>query len=190
MLTIQELILIFALIGVLGGWAMGRVGSWLGDRYGVRGREDIDHRIRGLEAELRVAQRKAEEAELAIERGREESQALQTQAAADSAALLEKVAELEQLQKRLADECTKTQALRQELIDRTEETIRASVRMKEAETELSVARAGSEAVLEQVQKLAAEREELTGRLRALQSAAVGQSAGKVARLPLRDPTDR
>lgn len=186
MLTIQEIVLIFALIGVVGGWAMGRIGTRLAK---AGGREDHDHRIRALEADLRVAQRKAEEAELAIERSREEAESLRARADADSKARAERDAEFERLQKSLADECAKTQKLRQELTDRAEETIRASVRVKEAETELSVARAGSDAVLDQIRKLAAEREELTGRLKALQAEAAGRPS-KVTRLPLRDPTDR
>jgi chromosome segregation ATPase len=190
MLTIQELVLIFALIGVLGGWAMGRIGAWAGDRREGRRPDEVNHRIRALEADLRVAQRKAEEAEIAIERNREETEALRAQAQGHAAILAGKDAELELMQKRLADECAKTQNLRQELTTRAEETIRASVRVKEAETELSVARAGSDAVLEQIHRLAAEREELTGRLRALQAEVTGRATGKVTRLPVRDPTER
>jgi chromosome segregation ATPase len=189
MLTIQEIVLIFVLIGVAGGWALGRVGSWISDRQAGRRPEDVDHRVRALEAELRVAQRKAEEAELAIERNREEADALRA-AAAGAASLAAKDEEIEKLGQRLASECTKTDQLRRELTDRAEETIRASVRAKEAETELSVMRAGSDAVLEQVHRLAAEREELTGRLRALQAERVGRPAGKVTRLPVRDPPER
>ncbi len=189
MLTIQELILIFALIGVLGGWAMGRIGTWFAGRQAGGRPQEINHRIRALEADLRVAQRKAEEAELAIERSREETEQLKAQTQSNAAALLERDHEMEHLRKRLADECAKTQALREELVARAEETIRANVRVKEAETELSVARAGSEAVLEQVQRLAAEREELTGKLRVLQAEAAGGPRGKISRLPMRDSTD-
>lgn len=187
-MTIQELILIFALIGILGGWVLGRIGSWLDARRSGRS-EAVERQVRGLEAELRVAQRKAEEAELAIERGREELDQLRAQADAHAAALLGREHEMELLKKRLADECGKTNSLREELVERATETIRASARIKEAETELSVAQAGSEAVLDQVQKLAAEREELTGRLRVLQ-AELSSQPGKIARLPLRDPRER
>jgi chromosome segregation ATPase len=190
MLTIQEIVLIFAVIGVLGGWAVGRVGAWLtGKGRGEARSEDTNHRIRALEADLRVAQRKAEEAELALERHREESDKLRQEMGAKSDDVTQRDAEIERLRKQLADECTKTQALRSELVNRAEETIRASVRVKDAETELSVARAGSDAVLDQIQRLAAEREELTGRLQQLQMEMTGR-APKVTRLPLRDPKDR
>jgi predicted nucleic acid-binding Zn-ribbon protein len=195
MLTIQEIILIFALIGVLGGWAMGRIGARFGKRQKdeVRsgGGEGVYHRIRALEADLRVAQRKAEEAELAVERQREETDALRRDLQASAAALVERDEEVRRLRQGLSDECSKTQSLRLELTNRAEETIRASVRVKDAETELSVARAGSDQVLDQIQRLAAEREELTGRLRALQAEVAGRPRQpKVTRLPLRDPKDR
>ena len=192
MLTIQELILIFALIGVLGGWAMGRVGSWFSHRQagGPRGR-DTNHRIRGLEADLRVAQRKAEEAELALERNREETEAARKEIQAMADALSARDREAERLRQYLSDECAKTKGLRNELANRAEETIRASVRVKDAETELSVARAGSDAVLDQIRRLAAEREELTGRLEVLQAEVTSRShPPKVTRLPLRNPKDR
>ena len=108
-----------------------------------------------------------------------------------SEALAERDQKIERLRESLHDECAKTQGLRHELTNRAEETIRASVRVKDAETELSVARAGSDAVLEQIQRLAAEREELTGRLRALQAEATSRGhKPKVTHLPLRDPKDR
>lgn len=193
MLTIQEILLIFAVIGLLGGWAVGRIVSWLSTRRGAAATVGPtgQHRIRGLEADLRVSQRKSAEAELALERTREESDALRRDLEARAAELAERDREIEQLRQNLRDECTKTANLRLELTDRAEQTIRASVRIKDAETELSVARAGSDAVLDQIQRLAAEREELTGRLRALQAEVTSVSRSpKVTRLPLRDPKDR
>lgn len=192
MLTLQEIILIFALIGVLGGWAMGRIGSWFSNREaGAPRGEDANHRIHALQADLRVAQRKAEEAELALERNRDESEAARREIQTKSAELAQRDHEVERLRESLTAECTKTQGLRHELTNRAEETIRAGVRVKDAETELSVALAGSDAVLDQIQRLAAEREELTGRLRALQAEVTSRTHGpKVTRLPLRDPKDR
>jgi chromosome segregation ATPase len=189
MLTIQEIILIFALIGVLGGWALGRLGSRWASREANRP-GDSDHRIRALEAELRVAQRKAEETELTLERNREEIEAVRAEARAAADSCAERDGELQALRKRLADECAKTQTLRVELTERAEETIRASVRVKEAETELSVARAGSDAVLEEIRRLAAEREELTDRLRVLQAESNPRAGATVTRLHRRDPTER
>ena len=183
-ITIQEIILAFALIGVLGGWAIGRIFA----RFSRSGGSSVgtDQRIRGLEAELRVIQRKAEEAELALERHREESERTRAELDAATVEIAARDAELDNLRRGLTEECGKTQRLRHDLAERAEETIRASLRVRDAETELSVARAGSDAVLEQVQRLAAEREELTGRLRILQSELASTSPPPVTRLSVRD----
>ena len=62
----------------------------------------------------------------------------------------------------------RTRELRQELQDRASETIRESVRAREAETELEVARAGSEAVLSEINRLQEERKDLTNTMRRLE----------------------
>ena len=194
MFTIQEILLIFAVIGLLGGWAVGRVISWLGTRRGAEpavAGSKVQHRIRALEADLRVSLRKGEEAELALERNREETDTLRRDLQARADSLAESDREVQRLRQCLSEECAKTANLRLELTDRAEQTIRASVRVKDAETELSVARAGSDAVLDQIKRLAQEREELTGRLRALQAELTSvPRSPKVTRLPLRDPKDR
>jgi uncharacterized coiled-coil DUF342 family protein len=188
MLTVYEMILSFALIGVLGGWAMGRIGSWFGNRSSRTREEELNHRVRALEADLRVAQRKADEATAQAEQHRQELETLRGQMHTESSAIRERDEQLKKLRQELIDECTKTQGLRQELTSRAEETIRARAKVKEVETELGVARAGSDAVIEEVQRLAAERAELTGRLQTMQAelGGKGKSTATVTRLPLRD----
>ena len=188
MLTVQEMVLSFALIGVLGGWAMGRVGSWFGSRTSRSREEDLNHRIRALEADLRVAQRKADEATAQMEAQRQELETLRGQMQSESSAIRDRDQELKKLRHHLAEECNKTQSLRHELTSKAEETIRARARVKEVETELGVARAGSDAVLAEVQRLAAERAELTSRLQSLQAdgGGRGKSSATVTRLPVRD----
>jgi chromosome segregation ATPase len=176
MLTIDTSLLIYALGGVLGGVVLARIGAALTRRKVDTHREDTDHRIRALDAEMRILQKKAQEAELALERHREESDGLRKAVHTSTATLAERDSELKRLRHSLTEECGKTATLRHELSARVEETVRARARIKDAETELSVARAGSDQVLEQVQRLAAEREELTGRLRVLQAEASGRGA--------------
>lgn len=189
MLSIQEIALIVGLIGALCGWAMGRIGSWFGNRNSRSREEDLNHRVRALEADLRVAQRNAEEAAAQSEQQRQELETLRSQVKNESSAIRERDEQLHKLRQSLADECNKTQTLRQELTTRAEETLRAKVRAKEAETELSVARAGSDAVAAQVKRLAAERAELARKLEALQPEAPPARAkptASVTRLPVRD----
>lgn len=191
MLNSQEVILTFALIGVLGGWMMGRIGSWFSRRGDTRRADDANYRIRSLEADLRVTQRKAEEAELGLERHREEIERLRRELQLKTEELAAGREKVQRLRQSLAEECEKTKSLREELAERAEETIRASVRVKDAETELSVAQAGSEAVLDQIRRLAAERDELTGQLRVLEAQMADRAApSKVSQLALREPKER
>ncbi|MBM4195866.1 MAG: hypothetical protein FJ197_02025 [Gammaproteobacteria bacterium] len=186
--TIQEIILVLALIGVVGVWVLGRFGK--GFSRSGRSAAATDQRIRGLEAELRVVQRKASEVELVLEHERETLESLRRDLSAANSGIGQRDDEIDRLRGHLTEECGKTQSLRQELADRAEETIRASVRVKDAETELSVVRAGSDAVLEQVQKLAAERAELTDRIEALESEVVAGSPPRLTRLPVGDARER
>jgi len=184
----EQILLAVAAIGVLGGWLAGRVAAWIGQRRSDRVGKAAHH-ARSLEAELRVAQRKAEEAELALELHREEYEALRQRMAEQAAEHDAREGQLARLQKELAEECAKTQALRAELLARVEESVRASVRAKDAETELSVARAGADAVVEQVHRLAAERERLSQQLESLEMRLSGRHP-KVTPLPARDPGNR
>jgi chromosome segregation ATPase len=189
MSSVQEIALIAGLIGAMCGWVMGRVGSWFGNRKSRSREEDLNHRVRALEADLRVAQRNAEEAAAQSEQHRQELETLRLQVKNESSAIRERDEQLRKLRQSLADECNKTQSLRQELTMRAEETLRAKVRAKEAETELGVARAGSDAVAAQVKRLVAEREELARRLEALQPeapAARAKPTASVTRLPVRE----
>lgn len=180
--------LIFGLIGALCGWAMGRIGSWYGSRHYRSREEDLNHRVRAIEADLRVAQRNAEEATAQAEQRREELETLRSQMQIESSTTRERDEQLHKLRQALADECSKTQKLRQELTTRAEETLRAKVRVKEVETELGVARAGSDAVAAEVRRLAAERAELTRKIEALRAEIPlrGKPTASVTRLPVRD----
>lgn len=184
MLNSEPLFVVFVVIGLLGGWLLARVTAWLVRKQAQRSGRTA-HRMRSLQAELRVAARKAEEAELALEREREAGDELKLQITRLRARLEERAGDLAGLQEQLATEQTRTQALRQELIERAEESVRARLRARDAETELSVVQAGSDVVVEQVRELAIERQRLNHRL-ALLEAQRGKTQPKIGSLPLRD----
>jgi len=126
-----------------------------------------NHRIRELEADLRTSSRQHEEVAQALEaKSAEFNTAIDTlqQLRAELAETGEKLA---QAQEDLQGSVAKTRELRQELQDRATETVREQLRAEEAATELEVARAGSEAVLSEINRLQEERKHLSETVAAL-----------------------
>jgi chromosome segregation ATPase len=147
------------LAAVLGGTALGIFIARFSRTSGVRSVDD-DHRIRGLEAELRVSQRRGEEAreELAtltrtMAAGTDELTTLRDSVVAQGE-------RLRQLKTELQRECAKTATLRQELAERATEMTRTFVSLRDAQTELSVNRVGSDVILEQIARLERDRADL------------------------------
>ena len=170
MSNLLDMPLVLGTVAFLAGYVLAKLGSLIGAR-GKQPKIEVserDRQFRAAEAELRVAQRKLEDLlkkqETMLEERGEMNAELETlrEEAAKHAGLLKDAHD------QLADECNKTQSLRNELSSRAEEGIRAQVAMREMQTELSVVQAGSDVVSEEINRLAAEREELTGRLTSLQ----------------------
>lgn len=170
MFNLAEMPLVAAVIAFLAGYVLAKLGSLLGGRRRrsqATESTERDRRLRALDAELRVAQRKLEEADQA----RAAFSAERGELMAEIDTLREEAetyeAQLQDLRDQLSDECNKTQTLRAELTERAEEGIRTQLALRDMETELSLAQVGSEVVRDEIDRLAAEREELTGRLNAL-----------------------
>lgn len=126
------------------GWLVAKIGSYFSRRVKARNRDPRDDRIRSLEAELRVAKSDAEKVrEEVAGRDRDLSQARQTITERDVAAE-QQGRELERLRKDLKDSVKKTRELRAELSDRATENLRSEVKLREVETELSVAQASTD----------------------------------------------
>jgi chromosome segregation ATPase len=175
------------LVGVLLGWAMARIAIRFSGRPTKTRDQELNYRVRALETDLRLAQRKAEELAAKLEAESADIAARRQELEAGENKLREREQEIVHLKKIISDECSKTNSLRLELTDRAQETIRAQVRLKEIETELSVTHAGSTAVADEIQRLAAERDELTGRLKAVQQElSVRASGSNVTAFPSRD----
>lgn len=148
----------------IGGFAVGAllvrlVGSAAHRPLG-RGIDDLHHRVRALEADLRVAQRTAEQ-----------SKAEREQLAAELAsrtAEYEKLREsashhddtIRKLKADIQHECGKTARLRQELADRAEEMVRTHVQLRDVQNELGVTQVGSDVVMDQITALERERDDL------------------------------
>jgi len=143
----------------------------------VRKRERLDmsedprnHTIRQLDADLRLAERELVEArELLEKRDAEIQEAVNSQQELH-ANLAIRESEAEALRAELNAEAKKTRELREELTDQAQERLREHVSRKEAETELEVARAGSEAVMDEIISLQEQQQVAVPRAQVLESA--------------------
>lgn len=167
-----EMPLVLGTLCFVAGYALAKLGAVFGRKTPeTRDSTERDRRLRSLDAELRVAQKKLQEAETGIaarDRTVGELRA-ELDALRDETTTFEQ--RTEDLRSQLHDECEKTQRLRTELRERAEHSIRTEVQLRDVQTELSLAQAGSDAVHDEIERLAAEREELTNRLKALQQQA-------------------
>ncbi|MGI9291915.1 MAG: hypothetical protein ACR2QG_11670 [Gammaproteobacteria bacterium] len=155
----------------LGAFVVGFVLARLFPKKAVKsGEEDPrNHRIRELEADLRSTNRKLE---VSVKLASESSDGLDNAQKALKEyrdMVIDRDEEIDKLNADLKVSVKRTRDLRNELQDRASETIREQFRAKEAETELEVARAGSEAVLSEISRLQEERETLTNTMRKLEA---------------------
>lgn len=164
------------LLGVsafMAGWVIAYVSRILGGDFSkdgeasTVGRADSEHRVRALEADMRVSLKATEEAQEELATVKAELGTVNEESRVLRKTLERRDAQLVEAKKNISEECLKTAELRKELSGRAEETIRANVQIKNIETELDVIQAGSDVVAEQFKQLAAEREDLTDRLKAL-----------------------
>lgn len=122
------------------------ISSALGSRYRARRRDPRDDRIRSLDAEVRIA--KSETAKL-----QEKFAALQKELTAAvegnekrDGVITHQQAKIDELKQDLQDSVRKTRELRAELSDRATENVRSEAKLREVETELSVAQASTDLI--------------------------------------------
>jgi chromosome segregation ATPase len=126
------------------GFLVAKLGGWLGNKFDDRERDPRDDRIRSLSADVRVAQSSAEKARVQLEEASKdltETQKLLT-VRDDKIAGQEK--KIQSLKSDLKESVLKTRELRAELSDRAIENTKSEARLREIETELSVARASTD----------------------------------------------
>lgn len=128
------------------GWIIAKIGSWLGGKGGAKNRDPRDDRIRSLEAEHRVAKNDSGKAREELEQLRKDLADEQTRVAEKDQALVAQSEVILTLRKDLKESVKKTRELRSELTDRATENVRSEVKLREVETELSVAQASTDMI--------------------------------------------
>jgi len=141
-----QLALFLLIAAFVAGWVAAKLGAFLGRRFFGGKRDPREDRIRSLEAELRVAKSTISRAEAATEEINKELAASQSTVDEYASTINDQTAEIERLSLDLRGAVKKMNELREELASRAEENLHATVKLHQVETELSVARAGSELI--------------------------------------------
>ena len=141
----QTLILMTAGAFLL-GWLLSSISSSLSSKTRAKKRDPRDDRIRSLEAELRVAQSDGEKSKEDLEKSEEELKETTVGLERRDYVISEQQAKIEKLNHDLKDSVLKTRELRGELANRAAENVHAEAKIREVETELSVAQASTDLI--------------------------------------------
>lgn len=137
------LMLAFPLAFLL-GWIAATLLQRVRSVFRRRRQDPRDLRIRSLEADVRVANTATEKAKTALAETSGAMSELRAKLKNQDIALERQARTIEQLREDLKDSVRKTRALRTELAARASENIRSEVRLREVETELSIAHASTD----------------------------------------------
>lgn len=128
------------------GWIVAKISSALAGKIQAKKRDPRDDRIRNLDAELRIAQNEA--AKVKDEKEKQDQALTETQqfVADRDTVIASQKEKIAQLRADLKESVMKTRELRHELSQRAEESVRSEVKLREVETELSVAQASTDLI--------------------------------------------
>lgn len=141
-----ETLLYVAIGAFVLGWLVAKVSSGIAGRIQARKRDPRDDRIRNLDAELRIAQTDAAKAKDEIDRKVETLTETQKLVADKDLVIVSQQEKIARLRSDLKESVKKTRELRAELTHRAEENVRSEVKLREVETELSVAQASTDLI--------------------------------------------
>ncbi|MFQ5982501.1 MAG: hypothetical protein ACE5KS_03910 [Woeseiaceae bacterium] len=128
------------------GWIVAKVAAAINRRFSATKRDPRDDRIRSLEAELRISQGEVEKLKTALEDQEKEVAKAQAIIEDRDEDALKKTGMIEKLNRDLKDSVKKTRELRAELTERATENLKSEVKLREVETELSVAQASTDLI--------------------------------------------
>jgi chromosome segregation ATPase len=128
------------------GSVLSSILSHMGARRRAGQRDPRDRRIRSLEAEVRVAQSELEQVRQYAERFERDLVAANEQVDKRDKVIAHQQRRVEELKNDLKDSVLKTRELRAELSQRAEESVRSEAKLREVETELSVAQASTDLI--------------------------------------------
>ena len=128
------------------GWIIAKIGAALSRRFKAGKRDPRDDRIRSMDAELRIAQGQVNKLKTALEEQEKQVAKIQKFVEDRDEEAMKRTGVIEKLSSDLKESVQKTRELRTELTDRATENIKSEVKLREVETELSVAQASSDMI--------------------------------------------
>ncbi len=128
------------------GWFVGKIGAYFGNKIQARNRDPRDDRLRSMNAELRIAQTDAGKAKTELEERSKNLSEEQNTVVVRDKLIVEQGDTIIRLKSDLKESVIKTRELRAELSDRATESVKSEVRLRDVETELSVAQASTDMI--------------------------------------------
>jgi chromosome segregation ATPase len=141
----QQLIL-FTGGAFLLGWVLAAILARLSARRRATRRDPRDDRIRELEAELRIARGNTDKSQTDLDQLEEQLKDTVVGLERRDTVITDQQAQIEKIKRDLKESVIKTRELRAELAERATENVHAEAKIREVETELSVAQASSDLI--------------------------------------------
>ena len=140
-MSIPHNLLLLVIAAFLLGWLLASVSASLSARHKAKKRDPRDEKILSLEAELRVA--RTDVAHLKSDADGQEKSLQETTADVQrrDTVISEQQTVIDRLDYDLKESVKKTRELRAEVADRATQNVHAEARIREVETELSIAKA-------------------------------------------------
>ena len=139
-------LIFFASGAFLLGWILAAISGKLSARHRAKKRDPRDDRIRELEAELRIAQSDGSDSRTHLEKLEDELKETTIGLERRDNVISQQQSKLEKVSSDLKDSVLKTRELRSELTDRATASVHAEAKIREVETELSVAQASTDMI--------------------------------------------
>ena len=126
------------------GWIVSSISWSLSSKMRAKKRDPRDNRIRQLDAELRITQTELAAAQEKAEKLEEDVETANEGIEKRDGVIEHQQGRIDELKKDLKESVIKTRELRHELSDRATENVKSEVKLREVETELSVAQASTD----------------------------------------------
>ena len=128
------------------GWILAAISGNLSARRRAKKRDPRDDRIRELEAELRISQSEKSDSRTHLEKLEDELKETTIGLERRDNVITKQQSKIEKVSSDLKESVLKTRELRSELTERATQSVHAEAKIREVETELSVAQASTDMI--------------------------------------------